>query len=131
MFNNRFTFADSPDTLDPIKDIDPEQSLWHYWRKIKKELILDDKELKKRFEQMKHGDIVFDDGYIYLKWKDRGIWVSAELNEESKTAEIDAIDSWDYPKPNKIAKDTVKEIKNLLNTYFAGLGYTVKYISYE
>ena len=48
-----------------------------------------------------------------------------------KIAEIDLIDSWDYPKSHKIAKATVKEIKNLLNTYFAGLGFTAKYISYE
>lgn len=80
---------------------------------------------------MKHCDIIFEDDYIYVKWNDRGIWVSAELNEELKTVEIDAIDSWDYPKSHKMGKDTVKEIKSVINTYFAGLGYTTKYISYE
>ncbi|MDD6095554.1 MAG: hypothetical protein PUC29_07415 [Clostridia bacterium] len=129
LFNNKFPFADSPDTLDPIKDLDPEQSLWAFWRTMKKEIILNDKELKKRFEKMKHKDIVFEDDYIYVKWNELGIWVSAELNEELKTVEIDAIDSWSFPKSNKIAKDTVKELKNLINTYFARLGYAAKYIS--
>lgn len=131
LFNNKFPFADSPDMLDPIKDMDPEQSLWDFWKTMKNELVSDDKNMKKRFEKMKHGDIVFEDGYIYLKWEDHGLWISVELNEELRMAEIDPIDSWDYPKSNKIAKAAIKEIKTLLNTYFAGLGYTTKYISYE
>ena len=80
---------------------------------------------------MKHRDILFEDGYIYLKWEDHGLWISVEFNEELRMAEIDPIDSWDYPKSHKIAKATIKEIKTLINTYFAGLGYTTKYISYE
>ena len=131
LFNNKFPFADSPDTLDPIKDMDPEQSLWDFWKTMKKELVSDDKNTKKRFEKMKHRDILFEDGYIYLKWEDHGLWISVELNEELRMAEIDPIDSWDYPKSHKIAKATIKEIRTLINTYFAGLGYTTKYISYE
>ena len=131
LFNNKFPFADSPDMLDPIKDMDPEQSLWDFWKTMKNELVSDDKNMKKRFEKMKHGDIVFEDGYIYLKWEDHGLWISVELNEELRTAAIDPIDSWYYPESNKIAKAAKKEIKTLLNTYFAGLGYTTKYISYE
>ena len=30
LFNNKFPFADSPDMLDPIKDMGPEQSLWDF-----------------------------------------------------------------------------------------------------
>ena len=131
LFNNKFPFADSPDMLDPIKDMDPEQSLWDFWKTMKKELVSDDKNMKKRFEKMKHRDIIFEDGYIYLKWEDFGLWISVELNEELRLAAIDPIDSWDYPKSHKIAKATIKEIKTLINTDFAGLGYTTKYISYE
>ena len=128
LFNNRLTFAQSPETVDPMKDIDPEQSLWTFWKTMKKELILDDKESKKRYEKMKHKEIVFEDGYIYLKWEERGVWLSVEINEEIKEAEIDAIDFWYYPKSNKIAKETVKEIKGIINTYFVQLGYTTRYI---
>lgn len=131
LFNNKFPFADSPDMLDPIKDMDPEQSLWDFWGTMKKESILDDKEHKRRFEKMQHREIILEDNYIYLKWEDHGLWISVELDEELRMAEIDPIDSWDYPKSHKIAKATIKEIKTLINTYFAGLGYTTKYISYE
>ncbi len=124
LFNNKLPFTDSPDMLAPIEGIDPEQSLWDYWRTMKKELVSDKKELKKRFKKMKHGDIDFEDGYIYLKWEDCGLCVSVVLIEELRTAEIDTIDFWNYPKSRKIAKCTAKQIKSLINTYFAGLGYT-------
>ena len=131
LFNGKLTFANSPDAVDPIKDIDTEQSLWSLWRNMKKELILDEKEAKKRYENMAHKELIFDDGYVYLKWEDKGIWVSVELDEETKFAEIDEIDSWYYPKQNKIAKTTIKEIKGIINSYFADLGYTTRFISYD
>ena len=131
LFNGKLTFSSSPDMLDPIKNVDTEQSLWSYWRSTKKEEILDDKETRKRFEKMAHRELIFDDGYVYLKWEDKGIWVSVELDEETKVAEIDMIDLWDYPKSNKIAKATVAEIKSLISTYFAELGYTTKFLSYN
>ena len=131
LFNGKFTFANSPDAVDPIKDIDLEQSLWSLWRNMKKELISDQKEAKKRYENMAHKELIFDDGYVYLKWEDKGIWVSVELDEETKFAEIDEIDSWYYPKKNKIAKTTIKEIKGIINSYFAELGYTTRFISYD
>ena len=131
LFNGKLTFANSPDAIDPIKDTDPEQSLWSFWRNMKKELISDEKKTKKRYETMGHKELIFDDGYIYLKWEDNGIWVSVEIYEKTKIAEIDAIDSWYYPKQNKIAKTTIKEMKGIINSYFAELGYTTKFISYD
>lgn len=131
LFDGKFTLADSHDTLDPIDDIDPEQSLWSFWISAEKELISNEKKEKKRFEKMKHNEFILDDGFIYLKWEDRGICVSFELNEELMKAEIDAVDFWAYPKSYRIKKDTVKEIKSLLNTYFKELGYTAEYYSRE
>ena len=131
LFNGKLTLANSPDTVDPIQDIDPEQSLWRFWRYMKKELRSDEKEEKKRYEKMVHKELIFDDGYIYLKWEDKGIWVSVELDEETKIAEIDEIDFWYYPKQNKIAKTTIKEMKEIINAYFAELGYTTRFISYD
>ena len=131
LFNGKLTFANSPDTLDPIKDANPEQSLWSFWRSVKKELILNEKKNKKRYEKMAHKELIFDDGYVYLKWEDKGILVSVELDEETKFAEIDEIDYWYYPNKNQIAKTTIKEIKVIINSYFAELGYTTRFISYD
>lgn len=128
LFKNRFPFADSPDMLDTVNDLNTDQSLWSFWRTSKKELILDEKQKKKRFDKMTDKGVFLDDGYLYLKWENRGIWLSVELNEELKKAEIDGIEFWDYPKRNKIAKATVKEMKCLIDAYFAQKGYTTDYI---
>lgn len=131
LFNNRLPLTYSQEKLDPYNDFDPEQSLWDFWKTMKKELVTSDKKKKKRFEKMAHGCIVFEDECIYLKWKDRGLLVSVELNEEQGTAVIDPLNLWDYPKSNKIAKSDIIEIRKLINTYFSELGFTAKYISDE
>lgn len=84
---------------------------------------------KKRFQEMRHRDIVLEDGLLCVKWNDRGVVIPVQQNDELKTIEIDfdAIVFWDYPKRNKIAKDTVREIQVLVDAYFAGLGYTTEY----
>lgn len=128
LFNNKLTLADSPDMLAQMEGLDPEQTLLEFWKTTKKEVFLDEKERKKRFESMKHREIILVDDYLYLKWFDNGVWVAVELNEEFKIAEIDDIDFWDYPKSNQISKGTIKEIKSIVNNYFAGLGYTTKYM---
>ena len=76
---------------------------------------------------MKHRDILLEDGLLYLKWEERGLVAAVELHEESRVAAVNAIVSWSYPKSNLIAKDTVKQIKSRISTYFAEQGYTVTY----
>lgn len=129
LFGGRFPYAASTDRLDPMQDLNPEQSLWEFWRATKKDLHTDEKEMKKRFENMGHRDVVFEDGFVYLKWKERGVWLSVETDEELRTAAIDTVDSWEYPKAQKIAKDTVTEIRKVLDAYFAAQGYTTRYFS--
>ena len=131
IFSNRLRPSDSTELLKPLKDYNPEQSLWSFWRMAKKEIKLDIGKDKKRFKKMTHKELIFEGGYIYLKWQERGIWLSVEVDEELKKAKIDPVNSWYYPKSNKIAKDIVKEIKGIINSYFFEQGYTTEYISYE
>ena len=131
LFDNKFPFSDSPDMLDPVimEGLTPEQSLWEAWRFVKKEMLGWREKGKKRFQEMRHRDIVLEDGLLCVKWNDRGVVIPVQQNDELKTIEIDfdAIGFWDYPKRNKIAKDTVREIQALVDAYFSGLGYTTKY----
>ena len=129
LFGGRLTLAESPDMIDPIEDVNADQSLWDFWKTTRKELVDDEKNHKKRFKNMKHREIKVEEDCIYLKWEEKGLWLLAELDEEGKNALIEEVSSWDYPKSNKISKATIKEIKDLLNTHFASLGYTTKYDS--
>ena len=131
VFGGKLPLANNQHMLEPLKDLDPNQSLWNFWRNIKKELILNDKNNKKRFESMSHGQIVFDDDFLYIKWENMGVWLSVELDEEAKKAEIDAIYSWDYPKSNKIPKKAIKEMEKLAIDYFSELGYSAEFVNFD
>ena len=78
---------------------------------------------------MEHKQVFLDNGYLYMKWEDRGIWLTAEFDEEQKTVKLDAIDSWGYPKSGQIAKKTIVEMRRFLDEYFADIGYTTKYMN--
>lgn len=119
--NNHFINIDLDNSLD--------DSLWTFWKTTKKEVVGDKKERCKRFEKMEHKQIVFDkeDEFIYIKWENKGLWLSVILNEDIRVVEVDSFNSWDYPKSNMIAKNTIKEVEKTISVYFAGLGYTAKF----
>lgn len=131
VFGGRLPLRNNPHILEPIKDVDTNQTLWEFWSMFRKELVLTDKENEERFGKMSHGDIIYEDDYLYVKWEDKGVWLYVELNEEKKTASIDPIHSWDYPKANTIAKNTVSEIKQIIKEHFANLGYDCKFLSLD
>lgn len=133
VFGGRFTKSDTfvalPDQQDH-KDIDiRNDTLWKLWRTMKYEIITSQKEMKKRFSGMQHGQIeIEDDEYLYLKWKDAGILLAFQLDNETMTASVDAFDTWDYPKSNKIGKQMHEKMERRITEHFAELGYTVKFI---
>lgn len=134
VFYGKIPYSSSPYVLDPMKDEKTgedlsEISLWTFWRRMKKEMISDDKEIRTRFTNMEHKQVFLDNGYLYMKWEDRGIWLTAEFDEEQKTVKLDAIDSWVYPKSGQIAKKTIVEMRRFLDEYFADIGYTTKYMN--
>lgn len=133
VFGGRFPYKSSPDMLSGVADdYDLNQSLWEFWKKTKKEAKVEISRNKKLFKKMKNGEIIFDDGgYIYVKWKEKGIWLSAELNEEDNIVEIDPVKLWDYPKTNNISKADISSLKSIINTFFAEKGYLTKYISLD
>ena len=76
---------------------------------------------------MQHRELFVKDGCLYLKWKARGIWPSVEMDDKRRIAWIEAIDFWAYPKHSRIAKDTARQIRSLIDAHFAALGYTTRY----
>lgn len=127
LFNNHFTYAESKESIADYGDFDGEMTLWKFMRDMKKEFILDTKKTKKRFEKMRHKEIIVEDEYLYLKWNDKGLWISVDADEEASAVTLDAIEFWDYPKHQRIAKQTIADIKRVVNVYYSELGYCVKY----
>lgn len=128
LFHDRLSASDSPDLLPPVDgDLDLNQSLWHFWRYLKKEHVLNEQRRTKRFRSMQDRELFVKDGCLYLKWKARGIWPSVEMDDKRRIAWIEAIDFWAYPKHSRIAKDTARQIRSLIDAHFAALGCTTRY----
>lgn len=134
LFGGKFPYAASTERVESDDEESPEyfeQSLWKFWRELVKEDRLENRNFKRDFKKMEHGELRFDGDYLYLKWNDRGVWQVVKLDEEQKLAEVDAVEMWVYPKSNKIAKATIKEIHNLIRSYFRERGYDVRFIRPE
>ena len=109
------------------KDLD--ESLWSFWRSMKKELITDEKNRKKIFGSMSVAEIKMIDDCVYLKWSDeRGIYRYVTFDDKNKIVTMNHIAYYDYPKTNNISKGDLKKMKSLLSDYFAKLGYKVVYV---
>ena len=119
----------SSDTLPPLENHDPEMSLWRFIREMGKDLNEEKIKTRKRFESMAHGEIIYEDGFVYIKWQDCGVWLFAEKDEESESFKVDNPESFDYPKYGEIPEDIRNGIKDLCEGYFTGLGYSVRFIS--
>ena len=97
---------------------DPEMTVWAFVRRVKRELIDDELEEKKRYGLMKNGD-----GADYVKLRDREIMTLFDTDEESRKVNVGFIDAWDWPSRGPVAIKTKEEIKSLITDYFGAKGY--------
>ena len=128
VFGGKLPLEGESDRLDAkVKDLDTEQSLWAFYGQLKRDFREVMGADKKRFKKMSHGEIVEDDGFVYLKLGENGISLPVELDEETKTADIEESDLWDFPKHNKVSKARQAQIKDIIGKYYRDRGYTVKF----
>ena len=131
IFGGRLPLSKNPYILESKNGIDIEESLWQYWRKNKKKYVISERKNKKRFEKMEHNQVLTDGDFLYVKLKQRGAMFAVSLDKESKTAEIECVNFWSYPKANAISKNDALEIRNLISNYFSELGFYCTFVSLE
>lgn len=131
IFNNKLNLKNQNYVDFKVEGIDIEQTLWDFLKSQKDEFKSVEKKNKKIFENMKNGEVVFDDDILYVKLEERGVSLLVEKDEEIKKAFIDSFCFWDYPKTNQISKNTIAQIQKIASSYFYGEGYTVEFLSIE
>lgn len=125
VFGGYMPLKDNLFYVEPIKDANPEDSLWTFWRGLSKELKGSDKAMNKRMAAMKDGQIIWEADLLYVKWGDRAICQWVEADTAQRKAKVEAITCWSYPKTNPIAKKTIREMEIAINRYFSNQGYQV------
>lgn len=114
-----------------FEGIDTEQTLFQLLKNENNHFVNFKKKTNNKFKNMKDGEIIFENDFLYIKIDGKGVAIYIEIIEETKTVNIDTFDLWDYPKTSQIAKKKVSQIQNLATDYFFNKGYTVEFLSTE
>ena len=130
VFGGRLPLTDEY-ALPPINDTDPEMSLWALWKEVHHQVVGAERKTKKQFEAMSERDIRMVGDVLYLKWDQRGICQTVKFDTESKTAKVESVTNWAYPKSQPIGKKTIRKIEDYIFSYFQKQEYTVTFITFE
>jgi len=123
LFGGRFPVVPSDSPAELGGGFDPEMTVWAFVRRLKHDLIDEEREAKKRYGLMKNGDVVCGDGVVYVKLHDRSIMTLIETDEESRKVNVALLDFWDWPSHGQVAAGTKKELRSLISEHFRETGY--------
>ena len=131
VFGGNLNLSGNTHLLESIQDIDPEDSLWDFWKDLHRQFIGAERETKQHFESMSEREIRIVNEILYLKWDHRGICQTVELDSENKIAKIESVTNWAYPKAQPIGKKIIQKIENHISAYYAKQGYVVGFMNIE
>lgn len=117
--------------LEPICDMNPEDSLWDFWKELHQQFVGANRETKRRFESLSEREALMVGDVLYLKWDQRGICQSVKLDTENKIAKVESVVNWFYPKMQPIGKKTIPKIEEHIAAYYAKQGYVVEFVDIE
>ncbi len=118
-------------TLPPVKDADPEMSLWDLWKELHHQFVGAKRKTKRQFESMDEREIRIVDDLLFLKWDQRGVCQEIQMDTEKKTVKVEPVTNWTYPKSQPIGKKLIQKITDHINDYFTKNGYSVVFMELE
>lgn len=131
VFGGNLNLRGNDSFLEPDNDVNPEDSLWDFWKELKHQFMDAERETKQHFEAMSEREIRMVGEILYLKWDQRGICQTVELDTENKTAKVESVTDWAYPKAQPIGKKTIQEMEDSISAYYAKQGYRVEFVDTE
>ena len=117
--------------LPPIKDADPEMSLWDLWKELHHQFVGAERKTKRQFEAMDEREVRIVDDVLFLKWDQRGVCQEIQMDAEKKTVKVEPVTNWTYPKSQPTGKKLIQKISDHINDYFTKNGYSVIFTELE
>ncbi len=114
-------------TLPSIKDADPEMSLWDMWKELHHQFVGTTRKMKHQFDSLEEREIKIVDDELYLKWDQRGVCQSIQLDNDKKIAQVEPVTKWSYPKSQPIGKKDIQKITEHIRAYFTKQEFTVEF----
>lgn len=131
VFSGNWNLRGNTQYLPSVRDTDPEDSLWKFWKTLHHQFIGAERAVKKQFESMQPQQICMVKDVLYLKWDHRGICQEAVLDPARKTVKVEDVTEWYYPKMQPIGNKTITKIKEQITAYYEKQGYTVEFVDEE
>ena len=128
VFGGNLMLRKNRNYLEPIRDIDPEKSIWAFWKEVYDQIIGKEKGAKKLLQDMAELEIRQLDDHLYMKWDERGLYLDVKPDEENHTVKVQSVLIWDYPKTMPIGKETARTIEEYITAYYFAQGYDVKFV---
>ena len=117
--------------LEPIRDMNPEDSLWDFWKRLHHQVVGVGRETKRRFESLSEQETLIVGDILYLKWDQRGICQTVKLDTENKVARVESVANWFYPQVQPIGLKTIQKIEEHITSYYTKQGFAVEFVDIE
>ena len=127
VFGGRIPLRGNTEYLMSFGDVDPEMTLWAFWKRMKKEIVDSERENKRIFASLSDGRCLYKEEYLYIKIGNRGVVLAAEQSEGGTCVTVDTPVAWDFPKANAISKKDTARILQIAKEHFASSGHTVRF----
>lgn len=124
--NLRGNTAYLPDTA-----VNPEDTLWSFWKELHHQYIGAERETKRTFEAMTEREIRIKDNELYLKWDQRGICQTTKVDTEHKIVQVEHVSNWFYPKMQPIGKKIIGRLTAQISDYYEKQGYCVQFVGID
>ena len=131
VFGGSWNLKGNQHCLPVLEDVDLNDSLWAFWKKLHHEIIGADKATKRQFDAMGSKELRVDDGALYLKWDQRMIYQILDIDVQNKVVRVETITDWYYPKIRPIGKEIKRSIEAHIVAHFSAQGYTVAFVDPE
>jgi len=131
VFGGKLSLRGNTHFLEHIRDLNPEDSLWDFWRELQHQFVGAERKTKRQFESMSEQEIRMVGESLYLKWDHRGICQTVEMDLENRRAKVESVTTWAYPKAQPIGKQIIQKIEAHIAACYAKQGYTVEFVTVE
>lgn len=131
VFGGNLNLRDNHSFLLPVKDVDPESSLWAFWKNLNNELVDGERQMNRRFNSLGEREICVTEDSLYLMWDHRGICQTIKLDAAKKQVLVEKVDVWVYPNARPISKKILRQIEDRITDYYARQGYQVSFVDLE
>lgn len=131
VFGGNWNLRENGHTLKSVQGMNPEDTLWNFWRALHHQFVGADREAKKMFASLAQREIRIEDDCLYLKWDERGICQITQPDPRAKTVKIEAITNWAHPKSQPVGKKLIQSMQAHICAYYARQGYRVEFADLE